>query len=178
MAITDSHRAIICTTADCLSEWIPRIGFHKRSDPDLPGWPRPSQDQINPDPCGLIKKKSPRIILMTQCKTAVFPLLTHWRYCSLALSHWYMIGISVTLSRTSQVIHRIHWKFYQMGIGLNKLTMFCHLVYDLASQGFKDNFRQACKYPCLVPICGVTINQENHKLHLLYTTLQTCINVL
>ena len=23
----------------------------------------------------------------TLCKTAVFPLLTHWRYCSLALSH-------------------------------------------------------------------------------------------
>ena len=25
--------------------------------------------------------------LMVQCKTAVSPLLTHWRYCSLALSH-------------------------------------------------------------------------------------------
>ena len=25
---------------------------------------------------------------MVKCKTAVYPLLTHWRYCSLALSHW------------------------------------------------------------------------------------------
>ena len=25
-----------------------------------------------------------------KCKTAVTPLLTHWSYCSLALSHWYM----------------------------------------------------------------------------------------
>ena len=28
-------------------------------------------------------------ILMTWCKTAVTPLLTHWSYCSLALSHRY-----------------------------------------------------------------------------------------
>ena len=28
-------------------------------------------------------------ISMTQCKTAVTPLLTHWSYCSLALSHRY-----------------------------------------------------------------------------------------
>ena len=27
------------------------------------------------------------IILITQCKTAVTPLLTHWSYCHLALSH-------------------------------------------------------------------------------------------
>ena len=26
---------------------------------------------------------------MAQCKAAVTPLLTHWSYCSLALSHWY-----------------------------------------------------------------------------------------
>ena len=25
---------------------------------------------------------------MAQCKTAESPLLTHWRYCSLALTHW------------------------------------------------------------------------------------------
>ena len=29
-------------------------------------------------------------ISMAQCKTAVTPLLTHWSYCSLQLSHWYM----------------------------------------------------------------------------------------
>ena len=29
-------------------------------------------------------------ISMTQCKTAVTPLLMHWSYCSLALSHWYI----------------------------------------------------------------------------------------
>ena len=28
-------------------------------------------------------------ITMAQCKTAVTPLLTHWSYCSLALSHWF-----------------------------------------------------------------------------------------
>ena len=29
------------------------------------------------------------IVLIALCKTAVSPLLTHWRYCSLALSHGY-----------------------------------------------------------------------------------------
>ena len=38
------------------------------------------------------------IILMAQCKTAVSPLLTHWRYCSLALSHQYfLVGPPVLL---------------------------------------------------------------------------------
>ena len=31
------------------------------------------------------------IISMASCKTAVSPLLTHWRYCSLALSHRYFV---------------------------------------------------------------------------------------
>ena len=31
----------------------------------------------------------PHKILMAKCKTAVTPLLTHWSYCSLALSHRY-----------------------------------------------------------------------------------------
>ena len=30
------------------------------------------------------------VLLMGQCKTAVSPLLTHWRYCSFALSHRYV----------------------------------------------------------------------------------------
>ena len=28
-------------------------------------------------------------ILLARCKTDVTPLLTHWSYCSLELSHWY-----------------------------------------------------------------------------------------
>ena len=35
-------------------------------------------------------KRHPKSISMAQCKTAVTPLLTHWSYCSLALSHPYM----------------------------------------------------------------------------------------
>ena len=33
--------------------------------------------------------KSVQFILMSWCKTAVTPLLMHWSYCSLALSHWH-----------------------------------------------------------------------------------------
>ena len=37
-------------------------------------------------PC--VPQKTPTIS-MASCKTAVSPLLTHWKYCSLALSHRY-----------------------------------------------------------------------------------------
>ena len=29
-------------------------------------------------------------VSMAKCKTAVTPLLTHWSYCSLAPSHWFV----------------------------------------------------------------------------------------
>ena len=32
-----------------------------------------------------------RVVLMVKCKTAVSPLLMHWRYCSFAISHWYTV---------------------------------------------------------------------------------------
>ena len=35
---------------------------------------------------------------MAQCKTAVSPLLTHWRYCGLALSYWY-VHVFLSISR-------------------------------------------------------------------------------
>ena len=34
-------------------------------------------------------------MLMAKCKTAVSPLLMHWRYCSLALRHGWMWHISI-----------------------------------------------------------------------------------
>ena len=37
---------------------------------------------------------------ITQCNTAVSPLLTQWRYCSLALSHRYINSVYLTLSHT------------------------------------------------------------------------------
>ena len=41
-------------------------------------------------------------IWMAYCKTAVTPLLTHWSYCSFALSHWY--GISDQVSTQFSVL--------------------------------------------------------------------------
>ena len=55
------------------------------------------------------------IISMDQCKTAVTPLLTHWSYCSLALSHrynWYNIFIDTVLF----ILHHMN---QQTGIGLH-----------------------------------------------------------
>ena len=31
---------------------------------------------------------------MAQCKTVVTPLLMHWSYCSLELSHWYNVAMA------------------------------------------------------------------------------------
>ena len=43
---------------------------------------------------------------MTQCKTAVTPLLTHWSYCSLALSHQYHDNTNT--SHTSLPLIHVH----------------------------------------------------------------------
>ena len=40
------------------------------------------------------KAQTQHFISMTSCKTAVSPLLTHWRYCSLALGHRFQPGYS------------------------------------------------------------------------------------
>ena len=45
------------------------------------------------------------IISMAWCKTAVTPLLTHWSYCSLALSHRY---VECTAYQSSTCIHPIY----------------------------------------------------------------------
>ena len=37
----------------------------------------------------MVNSHTKLIITMVLGKTAVTPLLTHWRYCSLALNHWY-----------------------------------------------------------------------------------------
>ena len=41
------------------------------------------------------------ITLMAKCNTAVTPLLTHWSYCSLALSHRHDIAYSTTETKQS-----------------------------------------------------------------------------
>ena len=40
------------------------------------------------------------MILMAQCKTAVSPLIRHWRYCGLALNHQYYIQYCSDYGRT------------------------------------------------------------------------------
>ena len=48
------------------------------------------------------------VILMVQCKTAVSPLLMQWRYCSLALNHWYNVILNWVLMRP----HRINFRYF------------------------------------------------------------------
>ena len=45
---------------------------------------------------------------MAQCKAAVTPLLKHWSYCSLALSHWFIIKTEISLCWNFH--HWLHWK--------------------------------------------------------------------
>ena len=44
-----------------------------------------------------------------QCKTAVYPLLTHWRYCSLALSHRNVLDMFENDSRMIVVVRTSMW---------------------------------------------------------------------
>ena len=44
-----------------------------------------------PQSCTKPQILSPTNTLMAKCKAAVTPLLTHWSYCSLPLSHRYMV---------------------------------------------------------------------------------------
>ena len=45
-------------------------------------------------------------MLVVQCKTAVFPLLTHWRYCSLVLNHRCLLWNTVQLYRDNDLLTR------------------------------------------------------------------------
>ena len=40
-------------------------------------------------------------ISMAWCKTAVSPLLTQWGYCSLVLSHWYLVQRGAVIPRSA-----------------------------------------------------------------------------
>ena len=56
-------------------------------------------------PCDDIVIKSISYISMVQCKNAVTPLLTHWSYCSLALSHWVSLSCTNSLIWDVLVVH-------------------------------------------------------------------------
>ena len=56
---------------------------------------------------------------MAQCKTAVSPLLTHWRYCSLELSHRYTFPTWIHMLLQS-------WLHLSMGETNTHCYIFCH----------------------------------------------------
>ena len=63
---------------------------------------------------------------MALCKTAVTPVLTHWSYCSLALSHW-IIGNAYTaplLWSAPQNEHISHL------LGLSNMQLTIHWLFD------------------------------------------------
>ena len=59
------------------------------------------------------------IISMAKCRTTVTPLLTHWRYWSLALNYWYHIYII-----SYQAITLLFWKQYE----IKRQSYFCWLL--------------------------------------------------
>ena len=71
---------------------------------------------------------------MPSCKTAVTPLLTHWSYCSLALSHRYYPNLTAkALTVYSPNMHRVrtllcfivvpHWSALPISIWVTSLTL-------------------------------------------------------
>ena len=98
-------------------------------------------------------------ISMAQCKTAVSPLLTHWRYCSLAQSHWYKGTRSPVrgshLTRMGGCQDSSTNNGHKMRCTILQITKcFCHagkypLVYDvfcfsMHSRCYKSNYIIDC----------------------------------
>ena len=86
------------------------------------------------------------IITMVYSKIALSPLLTHWRHCSLALSHWYTwyikyetdkwnpiaIGKPLLVSLHRSNMHWLHWKLCHMNYHFISLSSY-HYVRANAS---------------------------------------------
>ena len=63
------------------------------------------------------------IILMATCKTTVSPVHLHWRYCSLALSHRFVLPLPLDILLTLLACH-----FYyslSMGLSFGLILLFC-----------------------------------------------------
>ena len=96
-------------------------------------------------------------ISMAQCKTVVYPLLTHWIYCSLAISHRYDEFVIVPLV----ILHKwacrkgwywTHW-FSHQPRNMNKYMRYNHTyMYSMHNT---------------VRCCYNTVNflQKFHKIH-------------
>ena len=78
---------------------------------------------------------------LAQCKTALIPLLTHWSYCSLALSHLNNDVIAFVLSadRISWLMKNRSWIYcpghQQSSITCTRdyYTIVCFMTYDRRS---------------------------------------------
>ena len=55
--------------------------------------------------CCYVCEQCERKFLMAYYKTAVSPLLMHWRYCSLALSH-HFVFVALQISRPGLVFYK------------------------------------------------------------------------
>ena len=66
------------------------------------------------------------LISMAKCKTAVTPLLTHWCYCSLALSHRYHLGrcLGSTAKKLAIFVQRA-WKIWNAHLAPSR---FCEIL--------------------------------------------------
>ena len=76
------------------------------------------------------------VILMVQCKTAVSPLLMQWRYCSLALNHWYNVILNWVLMRP----HRINFRYFGY--------FFLYLLWHLLVVNLCTETRKLCIVWC------------------------------
>ena len=71
------------------------------------------------------------ILWWFRCKTAVSPLLTHWRYCSLSLTHQYNIAYSKVITKGRWTIdHTFCWQ------------------ETMAPSQYKDRLIYVWRFPC------------------------------
>ena len=75
------------------------------SEPSIwPFWVKHISHQCWLPCCSILK------VCLAECKTAISPLLMHWRYCSLALNHQYDLSGSNTLAISAGVHAAAFWE--------------------------------------------------------------------
>ena len=93
-------------------------------------------------------------VLMAWCKTAVSPLLMHWRYHSMALSHWLGVAVYLFLLFDLFFCSRSLWEFF--------LSIHCFLlswdhlqdwfdsVHSLRAKFFIENIKMYLQFISLL----------------------------
>ena len=92
---------------------------------------------------------------MAHCKTAVTPLLTHWSYCSLALSHRFVFKILSTSISSEHCDRHIFHVCHQ------RCSVSCHTLLSYFQKANENNCSHWSEYPSVWRIRGYRMDVDD-----------------